>query len=141
MSVKQYFLNSITVPSGGAATPTPESSWSLFGKTDSVPVPPDISSDVWNSGESLKDGVGGNSVSQFTVFLGYAETVANILIGLSVIWLLINFVVMATQLAQYGDNPAMRQKVLDNFKRNLLAIAILGGLSTIASISMRLFIG
>lgn len=114
--------------------------WSFFGDTTDVPTPPDIKTDAFTSGDAMLDGVGGEHVAAYAQLLTYAQTIANILIGISVIWLLINFVVMAVQLAQAGDNPGMRQKCVDNFKRNLFAIAILGGISTIVSICLGAFI-
>lgn len=109
-------------------TPTPDNSFSnLFSGGDSVPDIPDnaTTSLFTNDDSTTMDSVTNGSY-------GMIRQIIPIVIALCLIWLVTSFVIFAVQLSRYGDNPSERQKIYQGFKRNLIAVAIVGGASVIA---------
>lgn len=116
--------------------------WSLFkGNGNSVPSPPEQSgSDIVSKGmEMIKGMESGNVINNNSTWVSYGNAVIKIAVGMMLIYLLISLVVQGMQLAQYGDNPGMRSKTLENIKRTFIAASILGGLSTIAALCINAF--
>lgn len=116
--------------------------WSLFsGNGSNAPTPPDESGDeiVSKGMEIIKGMESGNTVNNDSAWVTYANAGIKIAVALMLIYLLISLVVQGLQLAQYGDNPGMRSKTLDNIKRTCIAAVILGGLATIVKLCINAF--
>lgn len=116
--------------------------WSLFGNNgNSAPTPPESSGDkiVSDGLEIIKRMEGGNTINNNSGWFAYATIFIRVAIALMLVYLAISLVVQGMQLAQYGDNPGMRSKTLDNIKRTIISIIILGGIETIIGLCFRIF--
>lgn len=134
--------NSIEVAASKTPSPSPDTSstWDLFGNTDAVPSVPKYTNPkaALGNGDSMAESVGGDALNSVTGIQTLANQIYYIAIGVMIVYLLICFVIAASQLSQYADNPQKRQQVLTDLKRNAIAIAILGGVSTIIKLAISL---
>lgn len=106
-------------------------SWSLFSKSDTLPTVPSKNNimKALESGDKAADSVGKmNAVSGAQ---NIANSVYHVAVALMLIYLVICGVITAVHIAKYGDNPQLKEKAFEKFRENLIAIAILGGISTI----------
>lgn len=117
--------------------------WSLFGKSKGLLTPPGDSGSGAVSGalETVKGWEDGNVVTNDTGLFQFAPVFLRIAVALMLCFLVVSLAVQGMQLAQYGDNPGMRSKTVDNIKRTVLAIGILGGISFIAQLCFGVFTG
>lgn len=108
----------------------------LFQRNALPSMPADGNLGAFNALNEDKFKLGAGTVKTSTIYqiVQWLGPISKVVIALTLIWLLISFVICSVQLAECGDNPKERSHVLENFKHNFIAMAVVGGAASIAAL-------